>query len=99
MSGCYGRPRGSYGEIGRAMLDAAGSGPAPVRELAQRAQVGYAAARYTASRLVSAGALRVVEDSRPVVLAAAWPDDDDDAVPLEQVLRRSFWEREPGVTG
>lgn len=98
MSGGYGRPRGSYGEIGRAMLDAAGAGPAPVRELAARAQVGYSAARYTASRLVSAGALRVVDEGRPVVLGPVLPDEDD-AEPLEAVMRRSFWEREPATTG
>lgn len=95
MSGAYGRPRGSYGEIGRAMVNAAASGPASVRELAARAQVGYDAARYTASRLVRLGALEVAEEGRPAVLSVpAAPRQEHE--PLEELgaAIRSFWERE-----
>lgn len=63
------RPRGSYGEIAGALTAAAErSGPGTVRELAARSRVSYAAARYTASRLVGAGALVVISPGRPAVL-------------------------------
>lgn len=96
MSGAYGRPRGSFGEIGRAMVNAAASGPASVRELAERAQVGYDAARYTASRLVRMGALEVAEEGRPVVLAIAGASQRAEPEAIEQleVAIRSFWERD-----
>lgn len=63
------RPRGSYGEIAQALRAAAAAAPGTVRELAGRACVGYAAARYTASRLASTGVLVAVDESRPAVLA------------------------------
>lgn len=72
------RPRGSFGPVGRALLDAAQTSPGQVRQLAARAQVSYAAARYTASRLVEAGALVVIDSGRPATLApssAAGPDE------------------------
>ena len=62
------RPRGTYGEISSALLTAAGYGPATVRQLAQRARVGFAAAQYTCSRLVDCGELRVYEATRPMVV-------------------------------
>ena len=52
-----GRPRGSYGELGAALLDAAKCGPGTVIELADRACVGRHASRYTCSRLLTAGHL------------------------------------------
>jgi hypothetical protein len=71
-----GRPAG---DLSLALLSAAAqSGPATVRDLAERACVGYAAARYTASRLVSRGELVALHQGRPRVLVPA-------AV-------RSFWE-------
>lgn len=64
-----GRPPGCYGEIGKALVSAADHGPGTVRQLAERMCVGYDAARYTASRLVSAGALVRVSAQRPALLA------------------------------
>lgn len=88
-----GRPPGSFGEVAQALLRAASSEPAPVRELCQRAQVGYAAGRYTASRLVAQGALQKQGDGRPAVLTVS-PAGAGPAGPLEhlQVLHSSFWE-------
>jgi len=63
-----GRPAGSYGPVALALCDAAGSGPAAVRELCARAQVAYGTGRYTASRLVDAGELVVLRPGRPAVL-------------------------------
>lgn len=60
------RPRG---DITAALVGAAARGPGPVRELAARAQVGYAAACYTASRMVKRGELVVVSAARPRLLA------------------------------
>jgi len=90
------RPRGSFGEVALALSTAAMQ-PGTVRELALRSCVGYDVARYTASRLVDAGELVVVESGRPNKLAhrdvaggglvARALDTLDDAV-------RSFWERE-----
>lgn len=84
------RPRGSYGEVAVAMLDAAGAGPATARVLAERAQVGYDAARKTASRLVQRGDLVVLEGGRPSVLAVA-PAGESLGDKLDE-LYRSFWD-------
>lgn len=64
-----GRPAGSLGEVGQALVRAAEHGPGTARQLAERVCVGYDAARYTASRLVSAGVLARVSGQRPAVLA------------------------------
>lgn len=69
-----GRPRGTYGDVREALLDAWRQGPAPVREAAERACVGHAVARYTASRMADEGQVRVVVASKPAVLAL--PDDE-----------------------
>lgn len=84
------RPRGSYGEVAQALLRAAECGPAAVRTLAERAQVGYGAARYTASRLVSVGELVVLDpDARPALLVR--PDEAAGAVDAAlDELERSF---------
>lgn len=84
------RPRGSYGEIGRALLAAAAVGPATVSALAERAQVGSAAARVTASRLIERGDLVVIEVGRPAVVAIP-PGGDTLAEKLDE-LHRSFWD-------
>lgn len=60
------RPRGP---VAFALLSAAEQGPATVRELAARAQVGYGVARYTASRLVDGLQLTVLQPGRPAVLS------------------------------
>lgn len=67
------RPRGTYGDVALALLAAADGGPGGVRELAQRAQVGYSAAAWTCSRLVARGELVADRTARPAVLAR--PDD------------------------
>jgi hypothetical protein len=59
------RPRG---EISRALHDAAAQQPGTVAQLAHRAQVGEAAARYTVSRMVQRGELVEVLPGRPAVL-------------------------------
>jgi hypothetical protein len=64
-----GRPRGSYGEITVALVEAARQAPGTVRELAQRAQVGFACAERKASCLVKRGDLVVVQPNKPMVLA------------------------------
>lgn len=63
-------------------------------ELAARAQVGRAAAKYTASRMVARGELVVVEDGRPAVLGL--PDMSmagDDLECAFVMLEASFWDR------
>ncbi len=59
------------GEIQLALVQAWREGPAPVRVAAERACVGVAAAKYTATRMVSRGDLVVVQDGRPAVLGLA----------------------------
>lgn len=57
--------RSRRGEIAQAMMEAAWP-PAPVAELCQRALVSSRAGRYTASRLIGAGELVVLEAPVPV---------------------------------
>lgn len=86
------------GDITRALADAARE-PGTVVQLAQRAQVSLAAARYTASRMVGRGELAVVLDGRPAVLsvpqAATQPIDRSASGLMEALdaIGRSFWER------
>ena len=90
-----GRPAGSFGEVGQALVKAATHGPGTARELAERVCVGYTAARYTASRLVSAGVLART-DERPARLGL--PGTLQAAVPQlasSPVLPRSFWDTPP----
>lgn len=86
-----GRPAG---EVSRALMGAAAAGPATVRELAERACVGYGAARYTASRMVSRGELVILSPTeRPVVLGLeAGGAADVPAAPAASATLRSFWE-------
>lgn len=97
-----GRPEGSFGTVATALLSAAAREPGTVVQLAERACVGYGAARYTASRLVSAGALAPRSAGRPVVLGAATvaaPGAGASAPAMHAALDtlRSFWEiRPPG---
>lgn len=60
------RPRG---EIRVALVRAFDQGPATVNVAAQRACVGHAAARYTASRMVADGELVVLQPGKPALLA------------------------------
>lgn len=95
-----GRPAG---DLSRALMGAAAAGPATVRELAERACVGYGAARYTASRLVSRGDLVCVSTERPVLLGLEQWQPDGLSRALEALADagqgsaaraplRSFWE-------
>lgn len=89
------------GDIARALLQHA-STPGTVREVCQRAQVGYQVGAYTASRLLSAGLLAPAPDAPapvrqgrgrpPMVVQAAQPEDDDSAL---ATLQRAFWPRRP----
>jgi hypothetical protein len=81
------RPRGSYGEVTAALVRAAYSGPAPVRELAARACVGFDVADRKASVLVSRGDLVVVRAGRPRLLGVP-----EQAPPAREDLLRSFWD-------
>lgn len=86
------RPRGSYGPVAQALIDAARAAPGAVRELCERAQVGYSAGQYTASRLVDSGALVVLEPGRPAVLGAVTADEpegpDEGALSLAAAMHR-----------
>jgi hypothetical protein len=81
------RPYGTFGEISQALLEAALT-PGRVSDLAARAQVSYASARYTASRLVERGELVVRVAGRPAVLGVpppARPQGQHEGLTLEQV--------------
>ena len=86
-----------HGDIRQALYRAAAEAPGSVRELAERAQVGYSAARYTASRMLERDELLVVKDGRPAVLAAptcpAIPPGGETLAAALQRLHRSFWNR------
>ena len=95
------RPKGSFGDIARALRKAAEQGPASVREMAARAQVGQRCAWYTAHRLVAAGELAVLREQRPMILtlgegAAVATQGQEDANTREQQraldeLHRLWW--------
>lgn len=51
------------GQIHQALLDAARQGPGTLRELAQRSQVGWQAARETVPYMARSGKLRVVGEA------------------------------------
>ena len=77
-----------YGEITLALKSAAGQGPAPVRTLCERAQVGYQAGARTASRMVARGQL-VRGEGWPAALALP-PGGDALADQLAELQTR-FW--------
>lgn len=95
--GHFGRPAGTYGEVGRALLRAAEHGPGSYRDLATRAQVGFDLARKTASRMCSRGELVVLDGGqRPAVLALpsatpVQPAGEGLGAALD-ALHRSFWD-------
>ena len=60
-----------------ALLEAAQAGPADVKTLAMRACVGFAVARYSASRLLAAGRLAADRTRRPWVLRLVQAHDPD----------------------
>jgi hypothetical protein len=59
------------GDVRLALQEAWQQGPAQVSVAAERACVGRAVARYTASRMVDSGQLVVVQPGKPAVLALA----------------------------
>lgn len=93
------RPRG---EISMALAAAAKSGPGTVADMCRRAQVGMAAGRYTASRMVDRGELVVLEAGRPAVVvsaevAGAWlPQQQGSDAQYLQHLDAFFRESAPG---
>lgn len=92
-----GRPAGSLGEVGQALVQAAARGPGTARELAERVCVGYTAARYTASRLVSAGVLdRTDERPARLGLPGTLPTAAPQQAAAAPLLPRSFWETPAG---
>jgi hypothetical protein len=107
------RPCGSYGDVALALRIAALEGPGTVRTLAQRAQVGYSVARYTASRLCSRGDLVVLDgaarpavlvapellQSAPAVQAPAFTEEDAPGVhDALAMLSHNFWATAPAAT-
>jgi hypothetical protein len=70
--------------VARALLQAAQAGPADVKTLAIRAQVGFAVARYTSSRLVARGQLTAERGVRPSLLRLA---DNDAPAPEVEAAR------------
>jgi hypothetical protein len=85
------------GPIAKAMRQAAAQQPGSVRELAERAQVGYAAACYTATRMVQRGQLVPLTTSRPVVLQAVdAAESPAEALPQRQV---QWWVFPGGADG
>jgi hypothetical protein len=82
-----------------ALRTAASYRPGTVADLAERAQVGYSAARYTASRLVRAGELVPLNTGRPAMLSVgSGPRPVQrqlDALDALDMATRSFWDRVP----
>lgn len=93
------RPRGTYGELARA-LQQAGQQEGSARDLCARAQVGFAAGRKVVSRMRQRGDLVVVkQDVWPPVLATAEraaqllrpaPTPADVMASLDELHRRVF---------
>ncbi|MEY8874992.1 MAG: hypothetical protein AB9M60_00670 [Leptothrix sp. (in: b-proteobacteria)] len=77
--------------MAQALLNAARQQPDTVRQLATRAQVGYATARCAASRLQAQGALVPQGDQRPQVLAV--PDIEAGAALTDLQSCLSGWVR------
>lgn len=77
-----------YGDITLALKAAAADGAAPVRTLCERAQVGYAAGAYTASRMVARGQL-VRGEGWPAALAL--PPGGDGLGDALAELQARFW--------
>ncbi len=81
-----GRPVGTFGPVALALLEAAEAGPADVRTLAMRARVGFAVARYSASRLLAAGRLTADRTRRPWVLRVPQADSPGGEVEAARLL-------------
>lgn len=87
-----GRP---MGEISLALLGAAQQGPATVRELAQRACVGYDTARFKAKDLVRVRVLLPQGDARPRLLGLPEPPSAPGENPF--ALLERYWDRTPAI--
>lgn len=87
------RPRGHFGPVAQALLRQVEAQPGTVREVAERAQVGYGAAAYTISRLVRQG-LCVLDGGRPAVVArsSSATFDGDDVHTALDALAQCFWQ-------
>lgn len=80
------RPRESFGPVAQTMVQAARQQPGTVRQLAERTQIGYDVARYTAHRLVAGGVLQQTDD-RPAILGPATPRGVGAGADLSACLR------------
>lgn len=95
MHGSFKSPLGRpCGDVRVALRESWGQGPATVSVAAGRACVGLGVARYTASRMVGAGELAVVQSGKPAVLglpmAAPGCQTPADVVSVVDALA-SFW--------
>lgn len=87
------RPLRTYGPVAAAMCEHARE-PIEVSALARCAEIGSARARYTASRLIAAGELVVIDGTRPMRVVrrdAALPASVDGIDELEAAIN-SFWD-------
>ena len=78
-----------------ALLEAAQAGPADVKTLAMRACVGFAVARYSASRLLAAGRLTADRTRRPWVLRIADATADGPHAAEFAFAHLARWSRSP----
>lgn len=78
---CTGRPSGEIRQVIAAKLREAG--PLPLREIAERTQVGHVAAGYTVKNMMRAGALQIVGHVKSEH-ARKWPALYDLAAEAEQ---------------
>lgn len=77
-----------YGDITLALAAAAAKGPAPARQLCERAQVGFGVGAVTCTRMVERGQL-VRSEGRPAVLAL--PPGGDAMGDALAELQARFW--------
>ena len=77
-----------YGDVTRALQQAAQLGPAPARVLCERAQVGYGVGAYTCTRMVARGQL-VRGEGWPALLAL--PPGGDGLGDALAELQARFW--------
>jgi len=82
------RPRGTYGPVSLALLEAAAT-PGTVAELARRALVGARVASFTASRLIDRRALVVVSEpgQRPAIVQRATQGAEAPSIGLGDVMQ------------
>ena len=84
-----------HGEVRSALLQAAREAPGQVRDLAARAQVGFSAAQYTATRMLASDELVVVSEGRRnrVLAAPAMPPGGETLAAALERLHQAFWQQ------